>query len=310
MELVTEPDIKSAKEAKSFSQELQLILRYLGVSEADMEKGQLRVEANISLSDDPEKLGTKVEVKNLNSFRSVERAIDFVIARQKEILEKKGKISQETRGWSEPKQETVSQRLKEEANDYRYFPEPDLPPLNTSSKYVQELCEEIGELPQQRRKRFLEEYGLTENEVESFVVNKDLGEYYEKSVSELRNWVKEADERKEVNKEEFLKLAKIASNYILSDLLGLIKAASVVGEDFLITPENFGEFITLVYKGIISSKTAKEILKEMFATGKDPSHILKKRELSQITDKGEIDKAAKEVSASKVKVVEDFKKGK
>ncbi len=310
MELVTEPDIKSAKEAKSFSQELQLILRYLGVSEADMEKGQLRVEANVSLSDDSEKLGTKVEVKNLNSFRSVERAIDFEIARQKEILEKKGKVLQETRGWNEPKQETISQRLKEEANDYRYFPEPDLPSLNTPSKYVQELCEEIGELPQQRRKRFLEEYGLTENEVESFVVNKDLGEYYEKSVSELRNWVKEADERKEVNKEEFLKLAKIASNYILSDLLGLIKAASVVGEDFLITPENFGEFITLVYKEIISSKTAKEILKEMFATGKDPSHILKKRELSQITDKGEIDKAAKEVLASNAKVVEDFKKGK
>ena len=310
MELVTEPDIKTAKEAKLFSQELQLILKYLGVSEADMEKGQLRVEANVSLSENPAELGTKVEVKNLNSFRSVERAIDYEIERQKGILESKKKVSQETRGWDEADQKTVSQRAKEEAHDYRYFPEPDLPPLNTSSKEIQEIHEGIGELPQQRRKRFLEEYGLTEKEVETFVSSKDLGEYYEKAVSELRNWVKEIDEKKEVKDKEFLKLAKMASNYMLTDLLGLIKAACAVGEDFLVTPENFGEFITLIYKGNISSKSAKEVLKEMFSTGKDPSQIIEKKELSQITDKKEIEKVAKEVLISNAKVVEDFKKGK
>ncbi|MEK6809107.1 MAG: Asp-tRNA(Asn)/Glu-tRNA(Gln) amidotransferase subunit GatB, partial [Nanoarchaeota archaeon] len=237
MELVTEPDITSAKEARNFAQELQLILRYLGVSDADMEKGQMRVEANVSLGLG-RKLGTKVEIKNLNSFRSVEKAIDYEIKRQEEILKSGKKVLQETRGWNDIKQETFSQREKEEAHDYRYFPEPDLPPLRWTRDKINEIRRQIPELPKERRERFKKEYGLPEKEiaeasphlsprsvsrssaVEVFTQNKDLGDYYERTVSELRNWVKEIEAKSRVPQKEFLKLAKLCSNYIITDLQG------------------------------------------------------------------------------------------
>jgi aspartyl-tRNA(Asn)/glutamyl-tRNA(Gln) amidotransferase subunit B len=327
MELVTEPDITSAKEARQFAEELQLILRYLSVSDADMEKGQLRVEANISVGKN-KKLGTKVEIKNLNSFRAVEQGIDYEIKRQTEILESGEKIIQETRGWDEKKGVTAGQREKEEAHDYRYFPEPDLPPLHISKESVNEIKAEIPELPQQRRERFKREYQLDEkmvaetsshlpprlaprsSAIEIFVQNKDLGEYFEKVMSELRNWVKEIEKKEKVDKEEFLKLTKLATNYIITDLQGLLKGASVTGEDFLITPENFAEFITLIYEGKISSKIAKMVLEEMFRSGADPSHIIEEKGLTQITDTGEIEKIIKEIISKNPKAVEDYKKGK
>jgi aspartyl-tRNA(Asn)/glutamyl-tRNA(Gln) amidotransferase subunit B len=315
MELVTEPDISSAKEAREFAEELQLILRYLGVSDADMEKGQLRVEANISLSKnrsaDRKKLGTKVEIKNLNSFRAVERGIDYEIKRQTEILNSGQKVVQETRGWDDVKGVTVGQREKEEAHDYRYFPEPDLPPLHLGiADFINEIKAEIPELPQQRRKRFKKEYNLLDKEIEVFVFNKDLGEYFEKAMSELRNWVKEIKIKGRVGREEFLKLTKLCSNYTITDLQGLLKGASVVGEDFLITPENFAEFITLIYEGKISSKIAKQLLGEMFSTGADPSHIIEEKGLVQITDVVQIENIIKKVISKNQKAVEDFKKGK
>ena len=164
MELVTEPDLKSAKEARQFAQELQLILRYLGVSNADMEKGQMRVEANVSLGKEG-RLGTKVEIKNLNSFRSVERGIEYEIKRQKEILDSGKRVIQETRGWDEKQEVTESQREKEYAHDYRYFPEPDLPPLHIDSVYLKGIKAEIPELPEERRKRFVREYALSQKEI-------------------------------------------------------------------------------------------------------------------------------------------------
>ena len=319
MELVTEPDLRSAKEARKFSEELQLILRYLGVSDADMEKGQLRVEANISLLLVKSKtLGTKVEIKNLNSFRAVERGIDYEIKRQTELLEGGKKVIQETRGWldeavassrrvagarmDDVKGVTVSQREKEEAHDYRYFPEPDLPILHLGvADFINKIKAEIPELPQQRRERFKKEYNLLDKEIEVFVFNKDLGEYFEKVISELPP---------NLPKEKLLKLIKLSSNYLITDLQGLLKGASVAGEDFLITPENFAEFITLIYTAAISSKTAKKVLGEMFSTGADPSHIIEEKGLVQITDVAEIEKIIKEVISRTPKAVEDFKKGK
>jgi len=332
MELVTEPDISSAKEARKFAEELQLILRYLDVSEADMEKGEFRVEANISLKPQTtDKLGTKVEIKNLNSFRAVEKGIDYEIGRQNEILKSGKKVIQETRGWldettvssrrvagarvDDVRGITVSQREKEEAHDYRYFPEPDLPPLHNTKEFVNEIKSEIPELPQQRRERFKREYKLLDKEVaealphlpprpsaiEVFVRNKDLGEYFEKVISELPPKLERAD---------LFKLIKLSSNYLITDLQGLLKGASVAGEDFLITPDNFADFITLIYDGKISSKIAKMVLEEMFKAGADPSHIIEEKGLVQITDGAEIEKVIKEVISKNPKAVNDYKKGK
>ena len=309
MELVTEPDLKSVTETRKFAEELQLILRYLGVSDADMEKGQLRVEANISLGKD-KKLGTKVEIKNLNSFRAVEKALDYEIERQTKVLKSGKKVIQETRGWDDIRGITVGQREKEEAHDYHYFPEPDLPPLHITSEIINEIKAEIPELPQPRRERLKKEYNLLDKEIEVFVFNKDLGEYFEKAMSELRQWIKEIKFKRRVVEEEFLKLVKLCSNYIITDLQGLLKRASVTGEDFLITPENFAEFITLIYEGKISSKIAKMVLEEMFKTGADPSHIIEEKGLIQITDEAEIKKIIKEVISKNPKAVQDFKKGK
>ncbi|MDP2967532.1 MAG: Asp-tRNA(Asn)/Glu-tRNA(Gln) amidotransferase subunit GatB [bacterium] len=331
MELVTEPDITSAKEARRFAETLHLILHYLDVSDADMEKGQMRVEVNISLTravakgekedlsslpGKNEKLGTKVEIKNLNSFRSVERGIDYEIKRQTELLESGKKIVQETRGWDDVKGITVSQREKEEAHDYRYFPEPDLPPLHFSKEFVQKIKSEIPELPTQRSKRLKKEYGLLDKEAEIFVYHKDLGEYFEKVVSELPP---------NLSQEKLSKLIKLTSNYLISDLQGLLKGQSVTersevkkrakpsspaAKKFLITPENFAEFITLIYDGKISSKIAKMVLLEMFKTGADPSNIIEEKGLTQIIDETEIEKIIEEVINNNPKPIEDYKSGK
>jgi len=300
MELVTEPDITSGREAKDFAQELHLILHYLDVSDADMEKGQMRVEVNISVSAD-KKLGTKVEIKNLNSFRSVERVIDYEMKRQTELLKSGKKIVQETRGWDDVKGVTFSQREKEEAHDYRYFPEPDLPPLRHSKKFIEEIKAEIPELPQKRRERLEKEYQLDEKNAEIFVYNKDLGEYFEKVISELPPGLAQ---------EKLLKLIKLSTNYLISDIQGLIKGGAVVGDKFLITPENFAEFIGLIHDGKISSKTAKQVLAEMFASGADPSNIIEEKGLDQISDEKELEIIIADAVSQNAKVVEDYKSGK
>jgi aspartyl-tRNA(Asn)/glutamyl-tRNA(Gln) amidotransferase subunit B len=301
MELVTEPDIESPKEARKFAEELQLILRYLDVSDADMEKGEMRVEANISVSEKRDTLGTKVEIKNLNSFKAVEKALEYEIERQKKILESGKKVAQETRGWDPAREITFPQREKEEAQDYRYFPEPDLPPLEISEEIIEKIRAEIPELPQQKRERLKREYGLDEKAIEIFVKDKDFGEYFEKVVSEFDP---------NLPREKLSRLIKLATNYLTTDLLGLLKGASVKGEDFLITPENFAEFITLIEEGKISSKIAKIVLEEMFKTGADPSHIVEEKGLILITDKEEIEKIAHQVISENQKAVLDFKKGK
>jgi len=303
MELVTEPDITSGKEARLFAEELQRILRYLGVSSADMEKGQMRVEVNISISKD-DKLGTKVEIKNLNSFKVVEKAVDFEIKRQEDVLASGEKIVQETRGWHDKKEITFSQREKEEAHDYRYFPEPDLPPLHFEEIFINEIKGTIPELPEQKRFRMAKEFGLEKNAIEIFIVNKDLGEYFEKVISEFDEWLK----IEKIENEK--KLYKLVANYLISDVQGLLQGKEFIETEFKITPENFAEFIKMIYKGEISSRVAKMVLLNMFNTGVDPSHIIEENDLGQMTDDSALEKIIKEIIEKNPKAVQDYKSGK
>ncbi|MDP1629375.1 MAG: Asp-tRNA(Asn)/Glu-tRNA(Gln) amidotransferase subunit GatB, partial [bacterium] len=312
MELVTEPDIRSGEEARQFAEELQLIFRYLGVSDADMEKGQMRIEANISLRPEgSEKFGTKVEVKNLNSFKAAERAIDYEIKRQGEILDDGKKIIQETRGWNADKEKTFSQRTKEEAHDYRYFPEPDLPPLKIGAEdlNLEEIKAGIGELPAQRRERFLEEYRLPAGDIEIFVINKSLGDYFEAVVSELKQAESESGHRAALSEHES-DIVKLAANYLISDLQNFLKEAGGEIKDTRITPENFAEFVHLIHTGKISSRAAKDILREMFESGGDPSQIMEEKNLEQISDAVKLENWIQEIIKENPGPVEDFKKGK
>ncbi len=333
MELVTEPEMRSGKEARKFAEELQLILRYVGASDANMEKGEMRVEANISLRPaGEEKFGTKVEVKNLNSFRTVETAIRYEIERQSEVLDSGGKVVQETRGWDEAKRQTFSQRSKEEAHDYRYFPEPDLPPIriggisgsgpeqNQGAETIIDLDKiklEIPELPEERRKRFKNEYGLKDEDIEIFVVDKKLGEYFEAVVSEFGVWLDALRQAQgkpvrhvQGEEEDAKKLAKLSANYIISDLKNLMVGASAAVPDLLITPENLAELITMIHTGKISSRVAKDVLKEMFATGEDPSQIVEEKGLAQVSDELALEAIVDQVIKNNPHAVEDYKKGK
>jgi len=308
MELVTEPDIHSAEEARKFAEEFQLILRYLGVSDADMEKGEMRVEVNVSLrpNGNSGELGVKVEIKNLNSFRAVERGIEYEIKRQTELLDGGKKIVQETRGWDDAKGVTVSQREKEESHDYRYFPEPDLPPLEFKPEEIERIKGEITELPESRRQRFKKEYGIGDKEIEFFTQNRDLGDFFEKVSSELVHWMKDAD----ISRDKFKDVLKLATNYIITDLQGLLVQASVVGEDFLITPENFAEFVILIFKNEISSRAAKIVLAEMFGNGSDPSHIIEEKNLKQVSGEAELETIVGGIIEKNPQPVEDYKNGK
>jgi len=315
MELVTEPDIRSGGEAKKFCQEFQLILRYLGVSDADMEKGQMRCEVNISLREKnteetdrntdktEKKLGTKVEIKNLNSFRAVERGIDYEIKRQAEALEAGEKIIQETRGWVDGKQMTASQRTKEEAHDYRYFPEPDLPPLKTA-QILAELPS-LPELPESRKKRFSEEYKLPADNIDVLVTRKELGDYFESVASELKEWAGSAEPKIDCGK-----ALKLAANYLITELQKLLAQSGQPFESLKITAENFAEFIKLTAQGVVSSSGAQAVLAEMFKTAGDPSHIIDEKGIAQVSDEEELEKAVAETISQNPGPAEDFKKGK
>ncbi|MDP4009137.1 MAG: Asp-tRNA(Asn)/Glu-tRNA(Gln) amidotransferase subunit GatB [bacterium] len=300
MELVTEPDLSSAKEAQLFAQELQLILRYLKASNADMEKGQMRVEVNISLSKQKE-LGTKVEIKNLNSFRVMEQAISFEIERQTSILERGEKVQQETRGWDEKKKETYVQREKEEAHDYRYFPEPDLPPIMITQEQVNEVLALMSELPSQRRERFQKEYGISVDGAELFTQQKELGEYFEKVVSELGE---------NLSSKVLAERIRLATNYMQSDLVGILQGKLITDKSVRLTPENFAELMIMLEEGSVSSAIAKSLLKDMVETGADPSNLMQDKGISLIQEEGEVEFIAKEIVLKNPKAVEDFKKGK
>jgi aspartyl-tRNA(Asn)/glutamyl-tRNA(Gln) amidotransferase subunit B len=298
MELVTEPDITSGIQAKTFAEELQLMFRYLGVSAADMEKGLMRVEVNISVSN-TKKLGTKVEIKNLNSFKVVQKAIDFEIKRQTELLEAREKVVQETRGWNDKKEITFSQREKESAHDYRYFPEPDLLAMHFTKDVIAKIQGSIPELPEGKRNRFATEYGLNESQVEVFVVNKELSEYYEKVVSEFQEW----------SGAESKKLNTLVANYLISDMQGLLAGKPFIETEVKITPEDFAEFITMIYNNEINSKTAKMVLFQMYNTGVDPSQIVEDNNWGQMKDDRGLEVIIANIIHANPKTVADYHSG-
>jgi len=296
MELVTEPDIKSGEEAVAFAKELRLILRYLGISGANMEKGEMRIEVNISVSQD-DRLGVKVEVKNLNSFKAVEEAIKYEVKRQTEILGRGAKIVQETRGWNDAKKETVSQRFKEESQDYRYFPEPDLPPIELSRLNLDNLKNEIPELPAAERIRFEKEYGLTSLQSEILIEDNHIAQYFEEAAKELEHHTSNIK-------------YQTLFNYLTSDLFGLMAEQGNILKDFKISPKQLAELAGLIIENKISSRIAKDVLKEMVETGDAPSSIIESKGLRQISDVGEIENVVKKTIAENPKAVEDYKKGK
>lgn len=303
MELVTEPVIHSAKTAVDFARELQLLLRYLRVSDANMEKGEMRVEANISVSDKPGVFGTKVEVKNLNSFRAVEKAIEYELERHIIALEVGEKLVQETRGWNEKTEKTFSQRAKEESHDYRYFPEPDLPKLKISEipEFSPEnLRKEMSELPNARRARYLKDFGLKKDDVEVLVADSALAEFFEQAAKLLGN------EKAKVN---------LLVNYLLSDLIGLVRkevseAAGIIESAFRLTPQTFSQLIELICSEKISSRGAKDILKVMYLEGGEPEKIARDRNFFQKSNSAEIEKIAQTVIDENPKVVSEYKSGK
>lgn len=321
MELVTMPDIKTGEEVMVFAKELQLILRYLGASDADMEKGQMRVEVNISLAplaahgfrlSAVKKLGTKVEIKNINSINAAARAANYEIKRQTELLERGKKIIQETRGWDENKGQTFSQRIKEGSADYRYFPEPDLPPMRFSQETVDEIKSTLPELPEQRRKRFREQYDLNDSQIGVFTITKNLGDYFEKIASELDSW-DNFEHLERPGEEHKNKLYTMAANYLITEFPPLFQAKGLEINDLegiKITPAAFGELVVRIFHKELSSTGAKTVLQEMFGTGLTPGQIMKEGDLGQVSDAGELQKIVEEVIAKNSKAVEDFKKGK
>lgn len=325
LEIVTEPDLRSPLEAKIFLQELQRIVRYLEISDADMEKGHLRCDANISLSQVVDgggkkdkkwyqKLNPKTELKNLNSFRAVERALEYEIARQTKLWqEKKPPTFQSTRGWNETKQITEEQRVKEEVEDYRYFPEPDLPPLELKEieKKIKPL---IPELPEAKRKRFMEQYGFDLSETKILTNDKNWANYTEHVISELKAWLISLKEvegtEQEIWAKNKRKLAKLTAGWLINKLAGLMADRKISIRRLKITPENFAEFITLIYQNKISGPTGLEVLKEMMLAGGDPSQIIEAKNLGQISDTSELERIADEIIKEHPKEAEEYKKGK
>lgn len=303
MELVTEPVIHDAGVASDFARELQLLLRYLNVSHANMEKGEMRVEANVSISTDKNKLGTKVEVKNLNSFRSVERAIKYEIDRMTELFEagKEDEIVQETRGWDEGKQKTFSQRRKESSEDYRYFPEPDLPKLYLQRTFsarggpapgwdLKKMKEELPELPSAKRARYKKDFDIKDEDIEVFINDLNLAKWFE-SVTEI------------LQKKEKI---KTATNYVTSDYLGIKKS----NEEVELPKEvNFAELINLVSENKISSRVAKDILAMIVIEDDSPLKIATEKNLLQINDKKVLTPIIQKLIETNPKVVADYKAG-
>ncbi|OGH73724.1 MAG: glutaminyl-tRNA synthase (glutamine-hydrolyzing) subunit B [Candidatus Magasanikbacteria bacterium RIFCSPHIGHO2_02_FULL_51_14] len=327
VEIVTHPDFKTAIEAKKYSQELQTLFRYLGVSDADMEKGHLRCEANVSVQETGKfeivdgvvkpladyTLNNKVEVKNLNSFRSVERAIAFEIERQTQLLNEGKTWPQETRGWDETKQETVSQRIKETAADYRYFPEPDIPPFHPE-KIAGELS--LPELPQAKRARFHDEYFFSYADAQILTDDKAWADFAEDVMSELVDWLHSLPEVKgetdTIKEQKARKIAQLAGGWLTSKLIGAMTERNLGIADLKITPENFAELVALVYASRVNSSNAQKLLAAMLDAGTDmdPTHIMEEKGYGQMTDETQISEAVENVIKGFPDQVDQYKKGK
>jgi aspartyl-tRNA(Asn)/glutamyl-tRNA(Gln) amidotransferase subunit B len=298
MEIVSEPDIRSPEEARAYLVKLRQILRYIGASQANMEEGNMRCEPNVSVRPlaQPE-FGVKVELKNINSFRHAYDGIRYEVNRQIQVLDSGGSIVHETRGWREDSASTVSQRSKEFAHDYRYFPEPDLPPLVVGRQWVDEIRARMPELPDDKRARLQAEFGLSDYDVSLLIDTRARADYFEAAVA----LVPEANRSKR---------AKAIANWINSELAGLLNARNMEIDDVKITPDSLSELIDLQEDGTISGKTAKSVFEEMFETRRRPKEIVKEAGLVQITASDEIAAAVDRVLAEHTKAADDYRRGK
>jgi aspartyl-tRNA(Asn)/glutamyl-tRNA(Gln) amidotransferase subunit B len=296
MEIVGEPDLRTPEEARQYLIKLRSILQYLGVSTGNMEEGSFRCDANISIRPlNSKEFGPKVEVKNMNSFRAVFKALEYEEKRQRKVAEEGKKLEQETRGWVEEEAKTVSQRSKEHAHDYRYFPEPDLPPLNIDQVWVDKVRARLPELPDARRDRFISQYGLSLYDANLLSETKAMADYFE-------SCLKHGDSSHAK--------AKAVSNWILGEINRLLNASNGDIKDIKVTPEELCHLIDLVQKGNINGTSAKTVLEEMFNSGRPADEIIKQRGLSQITDTGEIEAAIEQIIAANPQPVSDYKAGK
>lgn len=292
MEIVSEPDMRSPEEAYQYAAKIRTILRYLGVNSGNMEEGALRFEANISLRPaGSQELGTKVEVKNLNSFRAITSALRYEIERQRKALDAGGTIAQETMGWDEARGVTVPQRTKEFAHDYRYFPEPDLPPLVLDRQWVEEIRTRLPELPDAKRDRFMREYDLSRYDAQVLTAEREVADYFEAVAKEHPN-------------------AKAVSNWITGELFRLLKAASQEIGQSPVQPEGLVELLKHLERGTISGSVGKAVFEEMFKTSRTATEIIAEQGLSQLSDREALAQVAQRVLAENPAAVADFLSGK
>lgn len=292
LEIVSEPDMRSAKEAVAYMEKMRAILQYIGVSDCRMEEGSLRCDANVSVRPVGQKeLGTKTEIKNINSFKGVERAIEYEAMRQAELLEDGGKVVQETRTWDEKEGVTKSMRTKEEANDYRYFPEPDLVPFTVSDEYIENIRKSLPELPDARKERYMKEFGLSSEDAVFMTNDKDTADYFEAAVAAGAD-------------------PKAAVNWLMGEFASQLSTDGIEIAKAPVSAENLAALLKLISKGTISGKIAKKVFATMWKEGGNPEEIVKAQGLVQISDTAELSKLVDEVVGKNPKAVEDFKAGK
>ncbi|MBL7996286.1 Asp-tRNA(Asn)/Glu-tRNA(Gln) amidotransferase subunit GatB [bacterium] len=292
IEIVSEPDFRSAAEVTAYLTKIRQIVQYLEICDGNMEEGSLRCDANISMRPvGAEKLGTKTELKNMNSFKAVERALAYEMARQAKVLREGGEIIQQTLLWDDNAGESRAMRSKEEAHDYRYFPEPDLVPLKVSKEWIESVSENLSELPQARRDRFVREYGIPKYDAEVLTLNKSLANYFEETL-------------------KFVKDAKLVSNWIMSEMMAVMKENKQEADQFIVTPKNLGRLLDLIVKGTISGKIAKNVFEEMCKEGADPNTIVKEKGLLQITNRDEIEKLVDKMLESNQSQLKEYLSGK
>ncbi|MFA6711599.1 MAG: Asp-tRNA(Asn)/Glu-tRNA(Gln) amidotransferase subunit GatB [Candidatus Caldatribacteriota bacterium] len=292
LEIVTEPDIQSSEEAIVFLQTLRSIVQYLGVCDGNLERGSMRCDANISIRNKENgELGTKTELKNMNSFRAIRQALDFEITRQRRLIEQGGKVLQETRRWDESSGKTVFMRSKEEALDYRYFPEPDLLPLFISQSWIESIENNIPELPDERKERFMKDYKLPHYDANRLVEVKPLGDYFERAAKNYNNY-------------------KQLANWILGELLCYLGQENIDIDKSPITPVALIELLELIDRGVISGKIAKNIFEDMFKTGQSAALLVEKSGSTQISNKEEIDDIIEKVVRDNCETVQDYISGK
>ena len=292
IEIVSEPDIRSAKEAVEYMQTLKSILEYLEICDCKMQEGSLRCDVNLSVRKKGEtKFGTRTETKNLNSFKAIQNSIEYETKRQIEVLEEGGEIYQETRRFDDAKGVGYAMRTKEDAHDYRYFPEPDLAPIVLSEEYIENIKNTLPEMPHVKKERYIKEFGIPEYDADIITSSKEVAMYFEKVVELSNN-------------------AKLASNWIMGDFTSKLNEAEITISNSKIKPEDLAELIKLIDNNTISSKIAKTVFEEMFETGKEPNAIVKEKGLVQITDENALREIVTKVVENNPKSVEDYRAGK